>query len=336
MKHDNWPIKLDPSSKKFECPNCGKKRFVRYIDSNTGTYLPNMTYGRCDRVDNCGYVNSPKKDALNAMNIQLEARPPIVSKPKEEFYYHPAAHMLATLGKLKHNHLFQALMKIPGMSKVELQKAFEAYHVGTVGQGKRFEGSPIFWKLDQYGRILTGKIICYDKSGHRLKNTDGNGLISSARSQIRPKPSPELANAQALYGESLLPHDLNKPVAIVESEKTALISSIYFPDFLWLASGSKSNLNLTDNAKIRMRPVKARTIVLFPDQDAIDLWARLALDWAKIGYNIRVSTLVRDYDHLMPDKQNKDLADLLPLFHLHRFRNDLAPYPPQWDDVKAS
>src|SRR5690606_11520271 len=41
---------LDKSSKKHLCPECGKKRFVRYIDIETGDYLPEQ-YGRCDKGD---------------------------------------------------------------------------------------------------------------------------------------------------------------------------------------------------------------------------------------------------------------------------------------------
>ena len=34
--------------------------------------------------------------------------------------------------------------------------------------------------------------------------------------------------------------DKTKPIALVESEKTALIASYYLPQFLWIASGGKN------------------------------------------------------------------------------------------------
>src|SRR5690606_6321277 len=50
---------LDKSSKKFPCPSCGKRRFVRYLDTTTGEYISDE-YGRCDREQNCGHWQRPE------------------------------------------------------------------------------------------------------------------------------------------------------------------------------------------------------------------------------------------------------------------------------------
>ena len=39
---------LEKGSKKHECPNCNKKRYVRYINNETKEYA-DYQFGRCDR-----------------------------------------------------------------------------------------------------------------------------------------------------------------------------------------------------------------------------------------------------------------------------------------------
>ncbi|MGY6561424.1 MAG: DUF6965 family protein [Luteibaculaceae bacterium] len=54
---------LDPSSKKFTCPACNEKTFVRYIEVETKAYLPEQI-GRCDRENNCKYHVLPPLETL--------------------------------------------------------------------------------------------------------------------------------------------------------------------------------------------------------------------------------------------------------------------------------
>jgi len=55
---------LDKSSKKFPCPSCGQKRFVKMLDLKMGDYIGDE-FGRCDRVNNCGYEKYPKNEPLH-------------------------------------------------------------------------------------------------------------------------------------------------------------------------------------------------------------------------------------------------------------------------------
>ena len=73
---------LEKSSKKCFCPNCGKKRFVRYIDTKTGNYLPEQ-YGRCDRESKCGYFLNPYKDGYAKSIWEQEKGNKTNWKPKQ-------------------------------------------------------------------------------------------------------------------------------------------------------------------------------------------------------------------------------------------------------------
>ena len=64
MKNNkNYRYKLDPSSRKTKCPNCGQKSFVGMIDSETGEFL--QDYGRCDREEIVENRDSLKDLTLN-------------------------------------------------------------------------------------------------------------------------------------------------------------------------------------------------------------------------------------------------------------------------------
>ncbi len=57
-----YRYKLDPGSKKYKCPNCGKFSLVIFIDIETSELMEN--YGRCDRESKCGFFYHPSKDGF--------------------------------------------------------------------------------------------------------------------------------------------------------------------------------------------------------------------------------------------------------------------------------
>lgn len=139
---------------------------------------------------------------------------------------------------------------------------------------KSDSGSTIFWQKDIHGKVRTGKIMLYDSdSGKRLKEPFNH--ITMVHSKLRQTG---FKLKQCLYGEHLLKNN-SKPVALVESEKTAIIASIYFPRFTWLAVGGKENLNLK-NCKV----LKGRNVILFPDLNAFESWSEKAIEFSSIGY----------------------------------------------------
>jgi hypothetical protein len=107
-----------------------------------------------------------------------------------------------------------------------------------IATSKHWNGATVFWQIDTRGKVRTGKIMLYSPiTGKRVKNLEPPVYwVHKALKQ------PEFELRQCLFGEHLL-IDKTKPVAIVESEKTAVIASIYLPQFVWVAVGSLTNLN---------------------------------------------------------------------------------------------
>ena len=69
MTNEIFRCSLEPSGDGREysvCPKCGKKRYTRFVDNQTGQYLP-YEFGRCERINSCGYMESPKNN-INQIN----------------------------------------------------------------------------------------------------------------------------------------------------------------------------------------------------------------------------------------------------------------------------
>lgn len=244
------------TAKKHVCPSCGKKRFVRYYDFHKGEYLP-PEYGRCDRQERCGYFkqvwedreaienNSPDQ-YTNRRPYNKPYQPPKNENPIKAV---ERSTMLQTIKQYDKNNFAVWLKNLVGVEKAT--KAIERYFVGTA----RNNGT-IFWLIDSKLRTRTGQRIIYDTNGHRRKDIPPSRLFTTSDGY-----------SPCLFGEHLLFLEQGsfKYVGIVESEKTALLCSIYLPTIqgqkiVWLAAGGANGLT---NDKIKV--LQDHEIILCPD-----------------------------------------------------------------------
>ena len=293
-KKMNYKYSLDKSSKKYICPDCGKKRFVRYIDNSTNL-LTSLEFGRCDRYQSCGYHMKPE------LNIHIEShhlhKTPL--KPSKSIHFLPTKTVIPTLGLQHSNNLVDFLFR-----QYENGKTKEILRDYKVGTSKKWNGATIFWQIDSNQKIRSGKIIHYNpENGKRIKEPFPR--ISWVHKEIEKlnKLPKDYELKQCLFGEHLLtkPSYSNKIVAIVESEKTAMIMAINYPKYLWLSCGSLNGIKTT-----LFTPIKNKRVVLFPDKECFDLWTEKATTLNKDGFNIQVSSLIEGLNI----KKGLDLADL--------------------------
>ena len=189
---------LDKTSKKFNCPKCGKKRFVKYIETETGHYAESQ-YGRCDRETSCGYSMYPNNNSI--LNYEYIAPEPVIPSYIEKEI------LQKTLIKYEINPLTTYLYS--NYTKDEVNVTIDKYQVGTSNQ---FNNSTVFWQMDNIGNIRSGKIMAYETAtGKRRKNKDGKPLINWVHSALK---LPEFNLKQCLFGLHLL-NDNVKQVAIV-------------------------------------------------------------------------------------------------------------------------
>jgi hypothetical protein len=239
--------------KKHVCPSClHKNRFTRYIDTVTGEYLGDDV-GICDRSDNCGYHLKPieyfKTKGINGNFSQKAESVPALPKPTSIIDAEMANNSLKAY---EYNNFAQFLINhFGGVTAYDL---FKKYKLGT---SKRWYGANIFWQIDYFGNVRTGKIMVYDSiTGKRVK--EPSNKFTWAHKVLK---MPEFNLKQCFLGEHLL-KNTSKPIAVCESEKTAMIASVYIPQFIWLATGGKEGIN---EQKCEILNKLNKPVILFPD-----------------------------------------------------------------------
>lgn len=296
---------------RYLCPNCGKeKNFSLYIDTETGEHL-NPTVGRCNAEINCGYHYTPKQ-YFQDNDISFDATQPKAYKPRsvtpqqKPVSFIPVKVFKASLNPtaFEKNHFVKFLIDLFGVEVAS--ELVSRYFIGT---SKHWNGATVFWQIDINGKVRTGKIMLYSPTtGKRVK--EPFSYITWVHKAIK---QPEFELKQCLFGEHLLKVEKNKPVAIVESEKTAIIASVYLPQFVWVAVGSLTNLNVE-----KCSILKGRTVILFPDLKGFEKWSNKAKELSNIT-QFTVSDLLERKTTETEKKEGFDLADYLIKFNYKEF-----------------
>lgn len=217
------------------------------------------------------------------------------------------------------------------LTESQLRHAVSRYRLGC-SKG----GGVIFWQIDEQQRVHTGKIMYYQPDCHRDKELHPTWVHCLMRDTLPPNfdfqpclfglhliSNTDLSNLTDNLFSNFPILDNNKSVssvqsvvpkiALVESEKSAVILSEKFPDFIWLSCGGLQSFKPQ-----LLEPLLQYRIIIFPDTDpqgeAFRLWNQVALDAQrlyKFRYPLRVSNLLEQ--HATPDqKQRKiDLVDFI-------------------------
>ena len=324
---------LQHGSKKHLCPDCGKRTFVPYLDT-TGEPLPEQ-YGRCDREINCAYHLNPYTDGYAKMIIQQERgkltgnwqpawqklKTHTLSTMKKEPDYIPVEVFKQSRTGYQYNNFIQWLTGLFNPDIVS--ELISRYHIGTA---KHWNGAVIFWQIDQHGKVRTGKIMLYNPAtGKRVKEPCNH--ITWVHKALKLF---EFNLQQCYFGEHLL-QDTTKPVALVESEKTAIIASVYLPQFIWLAVGSLTNLNPE-----KCQVLTGRNVVLFPDLNGFEKWSTKTRELAEHlpGTKFKVSDLLERKATNEERKQGLDIADFLIKFNLQNFQSSSYTSTPKREPEK--
>lgn len=162
-----------------------------------------------------------------------------------------------------------------------------------------------YWQIDKNQNIRTGKVIQYNiNTGHRDKSLGANWVHAIMKKKGMLPTSFNLV--QCLFGERLLIDFPTKKVGLVEAEKTALICSMVYPEYNWLATGGKSQMSAE-----KLSVLKGKEVIAFPDSDGYEVWAQKCKELRKYGIVINVSDYLQKVATEEQKKAKVDIADLL-------------------------
>ena len=193
----------------------------------------------------------------------------------------PSSHLRASCNptQYQNNNLVKWLVSLLGEAKA--YEACQRYNVGTAK-----DGAAVFWYVDRAGDARTAKSIQYQPNGKRVDN----GAVYHYTS--------EQGYRLCLFGEHLLTD--GQTVGLVESEKTALVCSIMYPESCWIATGGATMLNSE-----KAQALKNYGVILCYDAD--DAGRRATQKAQTIFANLGIKSSYKDY---FPNKTDGyDLAD---------------------------
>ena len=134
------------------------------------------------------------------------------------------------------------------------------------------ENATLFPYIDYSNNFQTAKIVKYNsKTGKRIKADFSNSWFH-AYSPIKKQlglSDKITKRITCFFGEHLVAHN-NKPIVIVEAEKTAIILSLIFKDIVFIASGGLGKLK-----SLKYDFLLNRDVFVYPDNGA--------KEWFEIG-----------------------------------------------------
>jgi len=318
MSQKNYRFSLERGSKKHSCPECKKKTFTKYIDNDGLIVFPEYL-GKCDREQKCCYHYSPKdlyKDNPNFFkdrNIDYSVRKnytPRFNIPKPKIVNHiPRSIMEQSLDKYEANNFVSYLNSL--FSENFTAVLIKRFHLGT--SKKYWQGANVFWQVDVKGNVRQAKVMLYNPvTGKRIKKDQKPEkrfpkIMFAGKSILRNLNVKDPNLKQCFFGEHQLSNNPNKIVALVESEKTAVLMSALNSDFIWLATGGKNGCKWS-NLEI-YNPLLEHKVIIFPDLGCFEDWKKKADVLSKVGAQIEVSDFLEKKATSNDIDEGFDLAD---------------------------
>ena len=222
------------------CHSCGKAILppTRYKEDAGNEFVWNDTTKKMESTTSPLYDNNVIQSYDNTQNTPNALKDKTTKKHK--FIDFKVVNLCYE--NIRENNLLLYLRNKYGDTKTEIVK--KMYYIGTSK-----DMGTVFWNINRDSKAQKAKVSYYNPDGRRTnrfkvpyKNEDGY--------------------YSCLFGEHLLDilENKDKAVMLVESEKTAIVCAMHYPEYLWLAYGGITALT---NDKIHA--LIDRKVILIPD-----------------------------------------------------------------------
>ncbi len=288
-------LKFDKNRSRVKTCPCGKS-------NKDHKFVPYVGYTDKGYCHGCGLTFLPDLPEKGTQPIKFQKPQPMKIQPKPISYI-PFNILKQSLKNYDNNNFIKFL--IANFGEITTNQLIEKYYIAT---SKHWEAATAFYQIDLEMKIRTAKVMLYNaESGKRQKQPFDH--INWLHSLLKLE---DFNLSQCLFGEHLL-SDNTKTVAIVESEKTAIIASVYFPHFIWLATGGKNNMKPE-----LFKNLQNRKTIFYPDLKCFNLWTDKVKEFNLNYYAVSdlMETKASEEDKL----QGLDLADYLLKFNYRQFR----------------
>ena len=300
MDNYKWQLqKYSGRNSRHTCPACGRPHcFTLYVDAAGNPLASDV--GRCEHLSKCGFHKTPAEhfaDHPNEERKPYSAKTGIsatTKKQPEQIDFIPFS--LIHRSESTSNSLMRYLAKSFPQSGLEM--VTKMYHLGSTRKGEI-----IYPQIDAQSRCRTGKVMAYGEDGHRIKRSECDAVdwLHARLMRQQGKAASDYHLRQCLFGEHLLTKYPYRIACLTEGEKSAVIASLFFPQFVWVSCGGKFGLKPET-----CKSLAGRDVIVYADADAVAEWSEKIrrLDFCK---SIRLSDWAKDE----PQGSKQDIADLL-------------------------
>lgn len=209
---------------------CGAKQQINKKDTHCQVNKENIHCFVCDKTfdvfdliqakENCNFATAKQKVA-SILNVELEK-----PKSKSEQLFFDKEFNDTCINNQNNNFSIFCKEKL-GISETHLK----SWGVGTFGKGLT-----IFLQKDLQGKVWNYQAIAYNELGKK-----SGALFSAIQPESIKNEKPNFYSS-LLYGFHLLREEKNIPIIVVESPKSAVIASHFYPQYDFVACMSANGL----------------------------------------------------------------------------------------------